>query len=108
MNAAMADRHQTAQTVGRDQHGRFTRGNPGGPGNPLAAHVARLRSALLKSVTEDDMRAVVQSLLEAAKAGDVAAAKELLLRCLGKPLESDLLERLERLEAAILGEEAEQ
>ena len=36
-----------------------------------------------------------------AKAGDVQAAKEILLRTLGRPTEADLLERLERLEELI-------
>jgi len=87
----------------RDAQGRFLKGNPGGPGNPLGQHVARLRKALLEAVTPEDMKEVAAALLAAAKLGDVAAAKELLLRCLGRPLESDLLERLEQLEAAYAG-----
>jgi len=39
----------------RDERGRFARGNPGGTGNPHAAKVARLRSALLNAVTEQDI-----------------------------------------------------
>ena len=38
--------------VGRDVHGRFTKANPGGPGNPFARKVAALRKALLDSVSE--------------------------------------------------------
>jgi len=91
------------KTARRDAQGRFLPGTAGGPGNPMAQHVNRLRRALLEAVTEEDMRAVVAALLAQAKGGDVAAAKELLLRCLGRPLESDLLERLEALEAATYG-----
>lgn len=87
----------------RDAQGRFLKGNAGGPGNPLGQHVARLRKALLEAVTPQDMRQIAKALLEQAKGGDVQAAKELLLRCLGRPLESDLLERLEQLEAAYAG-----
>ena len=52
---------------GRDTQGRFTKGNPGGPGNPYALQAGRLRSAMLKAVTEDDIRAVVAKLVELAK-----------------------------------------
>jgi hypothetical protein len=69
----------------RDAGGRFTTGNPGGPGNPFARHVAQLRSIMLNAVTADDLRAIIGKLLERAKAGDVAAAKLLLAYVLGKP-----------------------
>ena len=91
----------------RDANGRFLPGNAGGPGNPLGQHVNLLRKALLEAVTPEDMRQIAAALLEAAKGGDVAAAKELLLRCLGRPLESDLLERLEALEEVYRGERSE-
>ncbi len=84
---------------GRDQRGRFAPGNTGGPGNPHAAQVAKLRAALLEAVTPEDLRAVVGSLVNAAKGGSVPAARELLERLLGKPVELDLLARLEALEA---------
>jgi hypothetical protein len=91
---------------GRDASGRFTKGNPGGPGNPFAQRVAALRRTLLEAVTEEDMRAIVAQLVQQAKDGDLAAAREIILRTIGKPVESDLLERLERLEAAVAGESA--
>ena len=68
---------------GRGPGGRFAKGNAGGPGNPNARHVARLRSALLKAVKPQDLKEVVAALLEAAKRGEVAAARELLQRLLG-------------------------
>jgi hypothetical protein len=86
---------------GRDCHGRFTKGNRGGPGNPHAAQVSRLRTALLSAVTERDMREVIVRLVQLSKDGDVRAIKELLDRTLGKPQELDLLERLEQLEAQL-------
>src|SRR5437899_3182703 len=70
---------------GRDGRGRFAAGNPGGPGNPFARRVAALRTALLKAVTDDDIRAIAQKLSERAKAGDVAACKLLFAYVLGKP-----------------------
>ena len=91
---------------GRDERGRFTAGNSGGPGNPHAAQVGRLRSALLNAVTEDDMRDVVLALVARAKNGDVKAARALFDRVLGKPIEADLIARIEALEEQIGGEAA--
>jgi hypothetical protein len=83
---------------GRDSSGRFAKGNSGGPGNPLGHRVAALRRALLEAVSEKDLRAIIAKLVEQAKAGDIQAAKEVLMRTLGKPVETDLIERLEHLE----------
>ena len=60
---------------GRDAGGRFTRGNPGGPGNPFARRIAELRRAAIATVTEDDIQAVITALIAKAKQGDVAAAR---------------------------------
>ncbi len=83
---------------GRDERGRFAPGNVGGPGNPHAKQTGKLRSAMLKAVTEKDMRDVVMKLVELAKSGNVPAAKEVLDRCLGRPVEADLIERLDQVE----------
>jgi hypothetical protein len=85
----------------RDGKGRFQRGHPGGPGNPFAAKVAKLRSALLNAVTEHDIAEVIDALKKNAKQGDVASIRELLSRCLGEPQAVDVLERLEALEAQL-------
>lgn len=69
---------------GRLNNGRFEIGNGGGPGNPFASQVGKLRSVLLEAVTADDMRAVVVKLIELAKGGDLAAMKLLLDRTCGK------------------------
>jgi hypothetical protein len=60
-----------------------------------------LRKAVLKAVTPEEVAAIVRALLSRAMDGDVAAAREVLNRVLGPPIEADLLERLERLERAI-------
>ena len=86
---------------GRDGRGRFAPGNRGGPGNPHAAQVSRLRSALLDAITPDDMKAIISALIGKAKAGDVHAASVLFERVLGKPLEIDIIERIESLEAQL-------
>lgn len=83
---------------GRDASGRFAKGNPGGPGNPLAGRLSKLRAALVEAVTEDDIKQIAETLVGLAKDGDMAATKELLLRTLGRPVEADLIERLERVE----------
>ena len=85
----------------RDSTGRFIAGNKASKGNPLGPMVAKLRSCLLNSVSEADMRAIVAALVEKAKRGDVSAASLLFDRCLGKPLEIDIIERIESLEAQL-------
>lgn len=69
---------------GRDASGRFVKGWKGGPGNPYVRHVAAIRSVLMSAVSDDDLRAIVSTLVEKAKAGDVMAAREVLDRLLGK------------------------
>ena len=85
----------------RDTRGRFIAGNPGGPGNPLAARVGRLRAALLEAVTPEDIQSVVRRLVEEAREGDVAAARLVLERVLGHPQAMDLMERIEGLESVL-------
>ncbi len=88
----------------RGKGGHFAKGNKGGPGYPYSKQVGALRQALMDAVTPEDIQEIiVLVLVEAAKDGDLAAAREVILRTIGKPLESDLLERLERLEQAQAG-----
>ena len=86
---------------GRAASGRFAKGNPGGPGNPYARQVGKLRSALLAAVTEDDIRAIVDKLVELAKDGEIRAIREVFDRTFGRPVEADLIERIEQLEQAL-------
>ena len=83
---------------GRDAKGRFGVGNKLGKGNPLARRTAALRFELIRSVEPGDLRAVFRSMVDAAKAGDVSAAKLVFERVLGAPVEVDVLARLEELE----------
>ena len=46
----------------RDSSGRFVKGNPGGPGNPHIRRVARLRTILFDSISDDDFRLIVARL----------------------------------------------
>lgn len=85
----------------RDANGRFVKGNSGGPGNPFAARIGKLRSVLIDAVTEEDMRETIRAVVEAARGGDLAAAKLLFDRVLGPPVEADLIERIEEIEEAL-------
>lgn len=87
----------------RAPNGRFLPGHAGGPGNPHAGQVARLRSAMLAAVSEDDIRAIVRQLVDKARTGDVRAAQEVLTRCLGKAEAIDLVDRLDALEEVLRG-----
>jgi len=79
----------------RNTKGQFAKGNPGGPGNPHAKQVAKLRSLIFEAITEEDLRAVIAALVEQAKAGDVVATRELLNRLTGKPATAPDPENLE-------------
>ena len=92
------DAPTTNGSTGRDNAGRFTEGNPGGPGSPHARKVAAWRARFVACVSEEDIEAVVQVLISAAKAGEQWAVKELLARTIGDASAIDLFERLERLE----------
>jgi hypothetical protein len=52
----------------RDAHGRFTRGNSGGPGNPHVKSVAAWRSALARVVSPADIKAVLAVLRQGGRA----------------------------------------
>lgn len=59
-------------------------GNAFGRGNPFASQTAALRSAMLQTVTTDDMKAIVGKLIELARAGNLVAINLLLDRIFGK------------------------
>lgn len=69
----------------RDAGGKFRNGNRGGPGNPYARRVAKLRQAMLEECAEEDLRAMTRAMIERAKAGDAAAARLVFQYALGKP-----------------------
>mgnify|MGYP006979983502 FL=1 len=78
--------------------GRFPRGNPGFPGNPHAAKVGELHSALRDAVTPDDIRSILDALVTEAKADNVPAMREFLSRDPGQPQVVDAIERTTELE----------
>jgi hypothetical protein len=90
----------TTNGTGRTPGGRFAPGNAGGPGNPHAATVAKLRAAIMAAVTPEDIDAIIRALVHRAKGGDMAAIREVLDRAIGRPSDADLAERLDALERA--------
>jgi len=93
------------ESSGRSQKGTFAPGNKFSKGNPQAAKVQKLRSGLLRAVTVEDLRDVVTRLVDAAKGGDVSAAKLLFDRVLGPPQALDIEERLKTLEERLSRED---
>ncbi|MFO0864219.1 MAG: hypothetical protein U0744_06120 [Gemmataceae bacterium] len=69
----------------RTSGGTFRNGNRGGPGNPYARRVAKLRQAVMEECTEEDLREVTRAMINLAKRGDKAAAKLVYQYALGKP-----------------------
>ncbi len=71
-------------TIERDSNGYFAKGNRGGPGNPHAKKIAKLRRAMFATATAADVRRIVRKLIEQAVEGDVDAARLVLDRLCGK------------------------
>ena len=69
---------ETTETAKRARDGRFAPGGAGGPGRPKGRR-SRLAAAL-DAIAAADAAAVLASVLTAAKAGDVAAARIVLDR----------------------------
>ena len=97
----MSELPSTSGGNGRQAGGRFGPGNRFSKGNPHAAKVAKLRSAALAAVTQKDLRGIVRKLCDLALAGDVAAAREVLQRCLGPAEAIDVMAELAELRAAV-------
>src|SRR5437868_14634321 len=92
---------------GRETNGRFAKGNSGGPGNPFARQVTKLRKVILNRLTEEDLLAITEALLAKAKEGSVGAAKLLLAYALGKPASAPDPDRLDGQELKHFKEQVE-
>lgn len=69
----------------RDSQGRFVRGHKSpGPGNPHAQRIREYNGAIRKAVSVGDLERLLTRLLKRAEQGDMAAAKLVLDRVLGK------------------------
>jgi hypothetical protein len=98
----------TAATDQRDDSGRFTAGNSGGPGRPRrTSPMARFRERLWESITDQDIADAVSTLRTVmtdtgTKTCDrIAAARELLDRSVGRSLPSDLADLVEQAELIV-------
>lgn len=69
---------------GRDNRGRFGKGNTAARGNPFNNKVAEWRDAVVMSVDGIDVQGVMRAMVKAAIGGDVAAARVVLERTLGR------------------------
>ena len=76
---------ETQAGGGRDARGRFTKNNPGGPGNPHARFSAQMLTIARQTMTPEKMVAVFESIYIKTLAGDMSAAKLLLHYTIGKP-----------------------
>lgn len=70
--------------AGRDRTGRFAPGNRAGRGNPFAKRIAELHTALLDAVEPRMVEAIAKRMVKSALEGDIAAAKIVLDRTLGR------------------------
>jgi hypothetical protein len=95
--AARNDSRSSNDTDGhsksQDQCGHSAKDDRSGPGSPFGRQVAALRSALLASVTAQDIQDVMAALLVQAKKGNVAAARLFLAYTIGKPADGRDRER---------------
>jgi len=96
----------------RKVNGQFSEGNKYGRGNPHARKVAQLRTAMIESVTVEDMRAIVTALVTQAKAGDISSVKLLLPYLVGAAPQSINPDEIEidemKLEARLVQEKSQE
>jgi len=76
----------------RDEYGRFLPGCPAGPGNPQVRRIHAVRNVIREAIDDGDLVNVLRMLVERAESGDVAAAREVLDRRLGKPKQTVAVE----------------
>ncbi len=68
----------------RDTKGRFTKNNPGGPGNPYARKIAALRQSLIKHLGPRELYEIVRLLVGQAMCGNIESTKVLFQYVIGK------------------------
>ncbi len=87
---------------GRDQRGRFARGNKASKGNVIARKAAQCRAKLFSAVSGKDFQTVVKKVVSEAERGKPWATKLLFVYLLGPPIEADVVSRIEALESHLL------
>jgi hypothetical protein len=68
----------------RGPGGKFAKGNIGGPGNPAASKVDKLRHQLLEATDPQEIAEIWSQAIAEAKAGDAVARKFVFDRLFGK------------------------
>jgi hypothetical protein len=86
----------------RSPKGTFRNGNRGGPGNPYARRVAKLRQAMLEECREEDLRSITRVMIDRANQGDTAAARLVFQYVLGKPSKPSDPDRIDADELDVL------
>ncbi len=92
---------------GRDENGKFAKGNKGGPGRKTVVQERRLLSVLQENVSEEDWGAITRKAVEDAKAGDDRARAWLSRYCLpniNDPEKEDGVETLSDLFEVLQGD----
>ena len=88
MSSATTDSSRRSHQASAQCQAALARGNSGGPGNPFGRRLAEsCANACCDSATEENIERLANMLMEKAFAGDMAAAKLLLLYWIGKPKE---------------------
>ena len=84
----------------RNGKGQFVKGNTAAKGIPKehARKVMEIRTAILQAVEPEEVLEIMHTLVEEAKGGNIAAAREVFDRTIGKPVEGDLLDRMADIE----------
>src|SRR5437667_7057604 len=77
---------ETQESTGRDAKGRFTLGNPGGPGNPYARQTAHIRRVMLSLVQAEHIAIFYNAVLKKMAEGNVSAMRLYAEYMMGKAL----------------------
>src|SRR5262245_49889426 len=91
---------------GRDALGQYSKGNPGGPGNPFARLVAELRKAAIEAVPREKLRAIFVKMSDLALEGNVQAAKFVTWYLYGQQAPAPDPDRVDVEEWSLMKEEA--
>ncbi len=91
------------QDDGRDTRGRFAPGNKAACGatTGFARRIGQYRRAIHAAVDEEALQEIFRAMVRKAQEGDVPAARLVVEYVVGKPIDVDLMERLEALEGIL-------
>lgn len=78
--------------VKRAKDGKWLAGIGGGGGNPYVKSINHYKALIGAAVSDEDVVAIVQAMVERGKAGDIAAAREIFDRLVGRPKQEVAIE----------------